>query len=241
MVAETFDLEYVIKVLPKLLAALPTTLYITAMSVLFGWLLGLAFTFVRVSRHKAVSRISGIISSIIRGIPTVVILYLVYFGLPLLVRGTLGIEIGTWQKTTFVIIAIALETTVSSSEMFRSAYNSLDKGQLEAAHALGMKKRQQFFRIILPQGLYVILPNLTSSTLALIQATSLVYTLGVMDVLGKARQLNSNNEFGLKSLESYIAVALIYWAFSFIVLRLFKLLERWIGRGMRTVASSADN
>lgn len=239
MVAETFDIKFIIDILPRVLKALPTTLYITAWSALFGWLFGLVFTYARISRYKVLNSVVGVCTTVIRGIPTVVLLYLVYFGLPNLLRGIAGIEIGQWQKTTFVIIAMALELAMTSSEMFRSAYNSLDKGQLEAAHALGMTRLQRFRRIIFPQGLYVILPNLSSATLALIQGTSLVYTLGVMDVLGRARQINSN-EFGLKSLEAYIAVALIYWAFSFVITRLFKLLERWFGRGMKTVASSAD-
>ena len=85
----------------------------------------------------------------------------------------------------------------------------------------------------------MILPNLSSAALALVQGTSLVYTLGVMDVLGRARQINSN-EFGLKSLEAYIAVALIYWAFSFVITRMFKFLEHWFGRGLKTVASSTN-
>lgn len=237
MVAETFDSKFIIDILPKLLKALPTTLYITAWSALFGWLFGLVFTCARISRHKVLSGIVGVCTTVIRGIPTVVLLYLVYFGLPNLLRGLAGIEISQWEKTTFVIIAMALELAMTSSEMFRSAYNSLDKGQLEAAHALGMTRLQRFRRIIFPQGLYVILPNMTSATLTLIQGTSLVYTLGVMDVLGRARQINSN-EFGLKSLEAYIAVALIYWAFSLVITRLFKLLEYWFGRGMKTVASS---
>lgn len=238
MIEETFDLKFIIDILPKVLKALPTTLYVTAWSALFGWLFGLVFTFARVSKHKVLSSAIAVCTTVIRGIPTVVFLYLIYFGLPVLLRGIAGIEISQWEKTTFVIIAMAFETAISSSEMFRSAYNSLDKGQLEAAHALGMTRVQRFRRIIFPQGLYVILPNLTSATLALIQATSLVYTLGVMDVLGKARQINSN-EFGLKSLESYIAVALIYWAFSFVITRLFKLLEHWFGRGLKTVASTS--
>lgn len=239
MVAESFDLKFIIDILPRVLKALPTTLYITAWSALFGWLFGLVFTYARISRYKVLRNAIGACTTVIRGIPTVVLLYLVYFGLPNLLRGVAGIEIGQWEKTTFVIIAMALELAMTSSEMFRSAYNSLDKGQLEAAHALGMTKLQRFRRIIFPQGLYVILPNLSSATLALIQGTSLVYTLGVMDILGRARQINSN-EFGLKSLEAYIAVALIYWVFSLIVTRLFKFLELWFGRGLKTVASSAD-
>ncbi|MDY3250835.1 MAG: amino acid ABC transporter permease [Candidatus Choladocola sp.] len=240
MVKETFDFAFIMKILPKVLKALPVTLYITVWSAIFGWLFGLIFTCGKVSRYKRLGSVINVLTAVIRGIPTVVLLYLVYFGLPNLLKGLVGIDISQWQKTTFVIIAMALELSMSSSEMFRSAYNSLDKGQLEAAHALGMTKWQRFVRIIFPQGLYVILPNLTSATMTLIQGTSLVYTLGVMDIMGKARQLNTN-EMGLKSLESYVTVALVYWAFSIIVIQIFKGLERRFGRGMKTAATSGNS
>jgi ABC-type amino acid transport system permease subunit len=97
---------------------------------------------------------------------------------------------------------------------------------------------QRFNRIILPQGLFVILPNLSGLCLGIIQATSLAYTLGVMDVMGKAKVLDSN-AFSMNTFEAYLLVAFIYWALSLIEGWIFKGLEIRMGRGMRTVAQKA--
>lgn len=236
MVPETFDISFVISIIPKLLLALPVTLRITGLALLCGWAVGLLTTFGKVSRHRRLAWVLDKITVIFRGIPTVVLLYLVYFGMPTLVEALTGVSISKWSKEAFCVIALTIELGVSSSEMFRSAYNSLDRGQLEAAHALGMTRLQRFFRVIVPQGLYVILPNLGSATLSIIQGTALVYTLGIIDIMGRARVLDTN-AFGLKTFEAYFTVALFYWAMSFIVTTIFHLLERRFGRGLRTVGT----
>lgn len=109
--------------------------------------------------------------------------------------------------------------------MFRSAYNSIQKGQMEAAHALGYTEIQKFFHIIVPQGLAVILPNLGSAVLSIIQATALVYTLGIFDILGKARQLDTNVSH-VKTFEMYFSVAIIYWALAVLIQFIFSRLEK---------------
>lgn len=237
MVNETFDISFITSIIPKLIEALPVTLRITGLSLLFGWIIGLIVTFGKVSRHRILALILDKITVVLRGIPTVVLLYLAYFGLPGLIQAVSGVNISKWSKEVFCIIALATELTVSSSEMFRSAYNSLDKGQLEAAHSIGMTRVQRFFRVIVPQGVYVILPNLGSATLSIIQGTALVYTLGIIDIMGRARVLDTN-AFGLKTFEAYFTVALFYWAISLAVTAVFHLLERYFGRGIRSVGTA---
>lgn len=237
MIKETFDISFITSITPKLFEALPITLRITGFSLLFGWAAGLLVTFCKVSRHRILALVLDKITVVFRGIPTVVLLYLTYFGLPVLIQAVSGVNIGKWSKEVFCIIALALELTVSSSEMFRSAYNSLDKGQLEAAHAIGMTRLQRFFRVIAPQGLYVILPNLGSAVLSVIQGTALVYTLGIIDIMGRARVLDTN-AFGLKTFEAYFTVALFYWGISLLVTAIFRLLEQYFGRGIHTVGTT---
>ncbi len=236
MVRETFDLSFIASILPKLFQALPVTLGITAASAAAGCLVGLLLTFGKLGAPKSVRAAVNGLTVLLRGIPTVVLLYLVYFGLPMLVQWLTGYDLSVWPKQIFVVIALSVELAVISSEMFRSAYNSLGRGQLEAAHALGMTARQRFLRIIVPQGLYVILPNLTSAVLALIQGTALAYTLGIMDIMGKARVLDTN-AFNMKTLESYAAVALLYWGISILTGRSFGMLEKYLGRGQRTAGA----
>lgn len=236
MIRESFDWKFILAALPRLLRVLPVTLGIAAAAAVLGCLAGLALTFGKVSRHRLLRGGVDLATNLLRGVPTVVLLYLVYFGLPFLVQRLTGADISAWAKQVFVVIALGLELAVTCSEMFRSAYNSLDKGQLEAAHALGMTNVQRFFRVTLPQGVYVILPNLGSAVLALVQGTSLAYTLGLMDVMGRAKMLDTN-AMNMKTFEAFLAAGLIYWGISIVTGQLFRLLERRFGRGMKTVAA----
>ena len=223
MVRESFDIHFIIEKFPAILSALPVTLEITAVTLVLGWLLGLLVAWGKVSGSGWLKKFLRILTDIIRGIPTVVLLYIVYFGLPKL------INISNWSKISFVVLALMIELGTTSSEMFRSAYNSIQKGHLEAAHALGYTKIQKFFHIIVPQGLAVILPNLGSAVLSIIQATALVYTLGIFDILGKARQLDTNVSH-VKTFEMYFAVAMIYWVLAILIQQVFHLLERHFGK-----------
>lgn len=223
MVRESFDIHFIIEKFPAILSALPVTLEITAVTLVLGWLLGLLVAWGKVSGSGWLKKFLRILTDIIRGIPTVVLLYIVYFGLPKL------INISNWSKISFVVLALMIELGTTSSEMFRSAYNSIQKGQLEAAHALGYTEIQKFFHIIVPQGLAVILPNLGSAVLSIIQATALVYMLGIFDILGKARQLDTNVSH-VKTFEMYFAVAMIYWVLAILIQQVFHLLERHFGK-----------
>ena len=114
--------------------------------------------------------------------------------------------------------------------MFRSAYNALDKGQIEAGKSLGYTTWQRFIHIILPQGLRVILPNIGNMIIQEVHNSSLIYYLGVVDIMGKAKQINAN-VFNAKSLELYVAAALIYWILCFIIGKLVRLSEKSMDKG----------
>ena len=236
MIEETFDLSFITASLPKIIAAIPVTLYITAITLLFGWILGLFIAWGKISGPWILRRILFILTDIIRGIPTVVLLYIVYFGLPNLILAVTGTDIGGWPKQVFVIIALVVELMTNAGEMFRSAYLSIEKGQLDAAHALGFTKWQRFRHVIFPQGAYVILPNLGSAVLSTVQATALVYTLGIFDILGKARQLDINAA-SAKTFEMYFVATLIYWVLALAIGAIFKVIERIAGKGYRTIAA----
>lgn len=236
---DTFDLNFILDAMPTLLKSLKVTAFISIFAFLFGCLLGLLLTFGKISKWKAVRTIVNTLTILFRGIPTVVLLYLVYFGLPALVQQIFDYNISNWDKQIFVIIALSIELAVTCSEMFRSAYNSLDKGQLEAAHSIGMTKVQSFFRVILPQAVYVILPNLGNAAISMIQGTVLVYTLGIMDVMFTARVLDTN-AMHLKTFEAYLAVAVIYWIISILIGELFRLAERLMEKGQRTIGNTGN-
>ena len=235
MIKDTFDLAFVAENFGAVLGALPVTILITILSLASGWLVGLLAAFGKIKGPAFVRVVLRFLTDVIRGIPTVVLLYVVYFGLPILFESAFGISLRGWSKTAFVVIALAIELGTSSSEMFRSAYNSLKKGQLEAARALGYTGIQTFIHVIFPQGVFVILPNLGSAVLSIVQATALVYTLGVFDILGKARQIDTNVAH-VKTFEMYFVVAIIYWALALIIGAVFRYAERRMGKGKAVVA-----
>ena len=238
MERESFHIDFIIEIWPKLLKVLPLTITMALAAILFGCVIGLLVTLCKVSKHRRTATVIDAVTIVVRAVPEVVLIYLVYFGLPELMKDVFGYDMSGWAKPVFVVMALAIQLSASSSELFRSAYNSLDAGQLEAAHSIGMTTIQRFGRIIVPQGLYVILPNLSGLCLGIIHATSLAYTLGVMDVMGKAKVLDSN-AFSMNTFEAYLLVAFIYWALSLIEGWLFKRLETKMGRGMRTLAQKA--
>lgn len=219
MVRESFDIHFIIEKFPAILSALPVTLEITAVTLVLGWLLGLLVAWGKVSGSGWLKKFLRILTDIIRGIPTVVLLYIVYFGLPKL------INVSNWSKISFVVLALMIELGTTSSEMFRSGIQFHPERSAGGGLRLGYTGIQKFFHIIIPQGLAIILPNLGSAVLSIIQATALVYTLGIFDILGKARQLDTNVSH-VKTFEMYFSVAIIYWALAVLIQFIFSRLEK---------------
>ncbi|MDR1573081.1 MAG: amino acid ABC transporter permease [Clostridiales Family XIII bacterium] len=224
------DVRFMLQSFPKILAALPLTLAITLLSMVVGLLLGLLFTFAKISRWMLVRGFAFAFTTLVRGIPTVVLLFLSYFGLPALFA-IFGVNINGWDRILFAVIALVLEISAVASELFRSAWLSVNRGQLDAAYSIGMNHAQTFSRVIAPQVLRVIAPNLANLTIAQFQNTSLVYTLGVIDIVGKVNIL-SDAVFGIKTLELYLTAALIYWGVCVLFSCGFHLLEQRLNRGV---------
>lgn len=238
MIQDTIDLAFTVDILPKLLPEIPTTIGMAVAAVIIGAVWGLLLAWCKLCRFSWLRHLTNTVTITLRGIPTVVMLFLVYFGLPPLLQ-RVGLQVDGWDKKIFVVLALAIELAVLTSEMFRSAYLALDRGQLEAAHALGMTKWSRFCRIILPQGFYVILPNMGSAVLGLVQGTALAYTLGVIDITGRAMIIDTE-VVHMKTLEAFIAVAIIYWFLSVLITRGFKFLEKEFGKGMKTMGTSLE-
>jgi L-cystine transport system permease protein len=142
-----------------------------------------------------------------RGTPTIIQLFLVYYGLPVLL-GAIGIDVSDVSEIVFVILAYGLGIGAFLAEIIRGAINSVDAGQKEAAYAVGMKTYQVFYRVILPQALIVAVPNFTNLLIAYLKETSLAFTLGVVDMVGRAFALGNLN---YHYLEIYIGLTVIYY------------------------------
>ena len=207
---------------PRLLARLPITLLIVAVAFACGFMLALAIAAARIHRVPVLGWLAVGYASFIRGIPILVLLFIVYIGLPLL-AAPLGLDINRWDTLIFVLIAYSLNEAAFLSEIIRSAVLAVDPGQIEAARSVGLTSWQAFRRIVAPQAVQVALPSLGNSLVSLLKDTSLAYTLGVIDIVGIITSIRIRT---YRSLEAYTAAAILFCALSLLLELLFQRLQR---------------
>lgn len=218
-----FDPSYIFKSIPLIIKVLPLTLIITILSLFFGLLLGLILTAMKLQKNTVLNSIANGYIAFIRGTPALLQLFLVFYGLPQILD-SIGIDINDWNKSIFAVITFTLNSGAFISEIMRAAYLSVDAGQREAALSIGMNNFQCLRRIMIPQAFAIALPNLGNVIISLLKETSYVFTIGVIDIFGKAKLIASDG-YGVRQLEVFMAVALIYWIISIIIEQLMSLYE----------------
>ena len=225
-----FQIQYLFKYFFKILPYLRVTIEYAGLSLLFGLIFGSVLAAFKLQKNKVVRYFGIVYTAIFRSVPPVVLLFLVYYGLPQLILNLFGIDIQNEEKILYVIITISILSMVSLSEVIRSAYISIDKGQYEAAISTGLLPLQAMIRIVIPQMIYVALPSIGNIVIYLIKEGSLGFTIGLVDVFGKANSLNQNT-YSNYILEIYVALALIYWFSSILLERALKLIEKRVSFG----------
>ncbi|WP_068775856.1 amino acid ABC transporter permease [Paenibacillus sp. FJAT-26967] len=229
---KAFDISLVWTFLPKLLAYLHVTLFILLVSLLIGAVIGFTLALIRLYKVPVLGRIVTVYVSFMRGTPILIQLFLVYYGVPQLLLG-IGIDLSSVHALVFVVLTYGLHIGAFFSEIVRAAVGSVDRGQVEAAYAVGMTGPQAFTRIILPQAMTIAFPNIGNLVIGSLKDTSLAFSLGVMDMSGRADTLGTTNHY----LEIYLALALIYYAVCLLLEKLFSVAEKRLGRH----ESSADH
>ncbi|MBE1445351.1 MULTISPECIES: amino acid ABC transporter permease [unclassified Paenibacillus] len=229
---KSFDIQLVAVFLPKLLSYLHITLFILAASLLLGILIGFMIVLPRLYQVPVLNRLVIIYVSFIRGTPIIIQLFLVYYGLPEVLH-LLHIDVTSVEAIIFVIITYGLHIGAYVCEIVRSAVNSVERGQLEAAYSTGMTGKDAFLRIVLPQAMAIALPNFGNLVISSMKDTSLAFSIGVMDMVGRAETLLTTNHF----LEIYIALAIIYYALCIVLERLFAVSERRLLRHERKLGA----
>jgi len=222
-VGSYFDVGYLIKSFPIILSYVDTTVLITFVATMIGIVIGIVVALIRINKIKVLDKIAAVYISFIRGTPFLVQLFLVYFGLPELMQ-KLGYQgIRDIPALFYVYIVFSLHVGAYISEIIRSAILAVDRGQLEAAYAIGMGTVQAYRRIVLPQAFSMALPAMCNTIISTLKATSLVFNVGVIDMMRKADLMGANSH---RSLELYIDVAIIYVALVYIVSKMSTLLEK---------------
>lgn len=168
------------------------TLLIVGVSVLFGILLGIVIALFKISRSKALNGLAWFYVWIFRGTPMLMQLFVFYYALPLFTYDVFGVSLRI-PALLAAFIAFSLNSAAYLSEIFRGAIQSIDKGQMEAAKALGMSYYQAMFKIIIPQSYRRLIPPLGNELITLVKDTSLVASISLFDLLRTVQVMNNSS------------------------------------------------
>ena len=221
------NFTFIKEALPQVLTAIPVTLEMALLATLAGWILGILIAVARRNKIPVVSQICAVFVSFIRGVPMVILLYVAYYALPMMIYSATGVDTTSIPAIWYAIVALSLDQAAYSSEVFRAALDSVNRGQLEAAWSVAMTTCQAMRRIVFPQALAVALPNLSGLFVGIIKGTSLAYYVGVYEITATANLLANP---GLNFIEAYVITTVIYELISFICNRLFHTAETRLNR-----------
>lgn len=213
-------MEKVIKLLakyyPVYLSGLWGTLWISAVTVLSGALLGMLVALMRMSRSKLLNGIAGAYVEILRGTPILLQLYFFWIGLPKLVPFELS-------DTQCIVATLAVNASAFISEIIRAGIAAVDKGQWEAARSIGLSESHMMTHVILPQAVKNILPALCNEFISTVKGTSLASVFFVGELMTSFKTVQSATFLALQSLT---IVGIIYFVLNFVLSRLLGVLER---------------
>ncbi len=220
-----FDPEFIIKAIPQLLEQVPLTLAAAAAAVLIGGLLGTIFAYVNSERIPVLYQILRVFISFTRGTPLVSQLFICLFAIPVLLSLFGMKDTRSVPMLVYAIVPMSLHLSGYMAETLRGSLTSIGKEQLEAAVSVGMRTHQAYLRILFPQAFAYALPDISSLIITTLKDTSLLFNVGLIDIMTKAKMLGAVNA---RNLEVYIAVAVIYIALCLILNLFFSFLEKRI-------------
>jgi len=210
------------RIVPFARDGIVVTLLVTLASICCALVIGLLAGLGRISLKKPINLIATVYVEVIRGIPLLVQLFYIYYAIPPLIN---AVGLGKFIKLdgpSSAILAMSICYGAYMAEIFRAGIQSLPKGQMEAALALGMTRSQALRKVILPQTVRVILPPIGNEFIALLKDSSLVSILAVSDLLRRGREFASTS---FMYFESYTVVALVYLVMTLFFSRLVALME----------------
>ncbi len=205
------------------------TVLLSALTVLFGFILALLLTSARMSKIYPLRWLATIYVEVMRATPMLVQLFVVYYVL-------LGdISLPSFKLFGFIrferlvpgVIALSLNSAAYLSEIIRSGIQSIDQGQTEAARSLGLSQMQNMFHIILPQAIRNILPSIANEFVTIIKESSICYTIGVQEIMSAVTTAQSSYQIA----EPLIIAAALYFCLTFPTSKIIAYFERRMSRG----------
>ena len=195
-----FDFSYFISVFPEIVTYLPTTLFIAIISIIIAIIVGLFIALIRVQKMLVVDSLLALYISLFRGMPTVVLLFIIYYGLPQL---------------------FSLKYSAYLAEIFRAGLESVDNGQREAGMAMGLLLTNIYRHIVLPQAFVNALPSTGNMFISLLKDSSVAFFVGVPELLSAGKLIAAES---YKFFETYLAVGIIYW----LTVVLYSWAQKWL-------------
>tara|TARA_B110001452_G_scaffold259318_1_gene255527 strand:+ start:769 stop:1446 length:678 start_codon:yes stop_codon:yes gene_type:complete len=217
-------MDLMIESLPRLLYATKLTIQLTVLSLVFGIFVGAFFALLRTSNNKILYYISYYYSYIFRGTPLLVQIFIIYFGLGQVewIRESF-LWIFLKEPYSCAILAFTLNTGAYTSEIFRSAFETINRGILEASKSLGLSKINTFFKIKLPIAIKQSLPAYGNEMILMLKGTSLASTVTLLDLTGVAKHIISTT---FRPVEVFIVAGSIYLLMTFIIHHFIKFIEK---------------
>ena len=206
-------MSYILEIMPQVLEGLKVTLEVFALTLILAIPLGIVIAVMRTSKSLVLREISGVYVLIMRGTPLLLQIIIIFFGLPIV-----GI---TFDRFPAAILAFTLNYGAYFGEIFRAGIMSIDNGQVEGAQVLGLSSKNIFFRIILPQAFKRVIPPVANEITTLVKDTSLVYVLGLDEML-KIGKMAANRDVSLMPL---LIVGVVYLIVIAILSQVLKKIE----------------
>lgn len=208
-----FDISFMLIALKEAIKYIPITLMLAIIPLIIGIVLGTLIAVIRIYKIKVLSVLMKCLVVIIRGVPLIVILYIVYFELTtgfdaIADKLNLTIHSKDIDVIYIAIVAISISAIANVSETIRGGLISVGNGQFEAGYSVGLTRSQTLRRVIIPQALPVIIPALCNNFIGLIKGSSIAYLITVVDIMNGALITATGN---YRFLEAYIAAAIVYW------------------------------
>lgn len=222
------DLNYIVNTFLVTLKGIPVTLIIMVVAILLSFIPALLLALGQIYKVRGVRTFSVVYLAFIRATPPILLILFFYSLFPSLLNQifkSLGsqVDVFKFNPLYYAFIIYSLMTTGSLSEILRSAILTVDKGQLEAAQAIGLTNFQAYRRIVFPQALRSALPNLANLVINLVKGTSLVFVMTVKDITALAK-IEASHSYQYS--ESYLVIFVIYLIICGLIQWMFRSLEK---------------
>lgn len=205
---------------PMFVGGLVVTLEVTGAALLLAFVLGFLISVLKVLPCEPLRVILDLYTSIFRGIPLIVLLFIAYFGMPQLT----GYKISMFAAS---VLTLGLNGSATVSETVRGGIEGVDRGQYDAARALGLPYPSMMWEIIIPQALRSVAPALVNEAITVLKSSSLVATIGLMDMMRAAQSVQA---LTYRAFEPFVVVAAVYYVIVMALVALSRRMERHLRR-----------